>query len=115
MCHTRELAFQISKEYERFSKFLQNIKVGVFFGGMAIAKDEQVRIIAVKTYLFHLLSPGYQEQLSSHCSWNSWSHPRPGQEQEAESEESETLCSGRVRQDAGAAGHEERRPGKIAR
>jgi ATP-dependent RNA helicase UAP56/SUB2 len=42
MCHTRELAFQISKEYERFSKFLSNIKVGVFFGGMPIAKDEQV-------------------------------------------------------------------------
>jgi len=42
MCHTRELAFQISKEYERFSNFLANIKVGVFFGGMAIAKDEQV-------------------------------------------------------------------------
>merc|ERR1711931_468844 len=42
MCHTRELAFQISKEYERFSKFLPAIKVGVFFGGMAIAKDEQV-------------------------------------------------------------------------
>ena len=42
MCHTRELAFQISKEYDRFSKFLANIKVGVFFGGMAIAKDEQI-------------------------------------------------------------------------
>jgi len=42
MCHTRELAFQISKEYERFSKFLPTIKVGVFFGGLAIAKDEQV-------------------------------------------------------------------------
>merc|ERR1719334_967362 len=42
MCHTRELAFQISKEYERFSKFLPTIKVGVFFGGMAIAKDEQI-------------------------------------------------------------------------
>jgi len=42
MCHTRELAFQISKEYERFSKFMSTIKVGVFFGGMAIAKDEQV-------------------------------------------------------------------------
>merc|ERR1712121_531147 len=41
-CHTRELAFQISKEYERFCKFMSNIKVGVFFGGMAIAKDEQV-------------------------------------------------------------------------
>jgi len=42
MCHTRELAFQISKEYERFSKFLPNVRVGVFFGGLAIAKDEQV-------------------------------------------------------------------------
>merc|ERR1711992_343052 len=42
MCHTRELAFQISKEYERFSKFLPSVKVGVFFGGLAIAKDEQV-------------------------------------------------------------------------
>merc|ERR1712004_727450 len=35
MCHTRELAF-------RFSKFLPAVKVGVFFGGLAIAKDEQV-------------------------------------------------------------------------
>jgi len=42
MCHTRELAFQISKEYERFCKFLTGVKVGVFFGGLAIAKDEQV-------------------------------------------------------------------------
>jgi len=42
MCHTRELAFQISKEYERFSKFMTNIKVGVFFGGLAISKDEAV-------------------------------------------------------------------------
>jgi len=42
MCHTRELAFQISKEYERFSKYMPGIKVGVFFGGLAIAKDEQV-------------------------------------------------------------------------
>jgi ATP-dependent RNA helicase UAP56/SUB2 len=42
MCHTRELAFQISKEYERFSKFLTNVKVGVFFGGLSITKDEKV-------------------------------------------------------------------------
>lgn len=27
MCHTRELAFQISKEYERFSKYMNNVKV----------------------------------------------------------------------------------------
>merc|ERR1719410_2851226 len=41
MCHTRELAFQISKEYERFSKFLPTIKVGVFFGGMPIENDRK--------------------------------------------------------------------------
>ncbi|XP_021106074.1 ATP-dependent RNA helicase DDX39A isoform X3 [Heterocephalus glaber] len=69
MCHTRELAFQISKEYERFSKYMPNVKVSpgplgaalalaqqhlpslaraaafevsVFFGGLSIKKDEDV-------------------------------------------------------------------------
>uniref|UniRef100_A0A915JTW5 Helicase ATP-binding domain-containing protein n=1 Tax=Romanomermis culicivorax TaxID=13658 RepID=A0A915JTW5_ROMCU len=41
MCHTRELAFQISKEYERFSKYLPGVKVSVFFGGMNVKKDEE--------------------------------------------------------------------------
>lgn len=41
MCHTRELAFQISKEYERFSKYMPALKVGVFFGGLPIQKDEE--------------------------------------------------------------------------
>lgn len=41
MCHTRELAFQISKEYERFSKYMPTIRVSVFFGGMSIANDEK--------------------------------------------------------------------------
>jgi len=41
MCHTRELAFQISKEYERFSKYMSTIKVSVFFGGLPISKDQQ--------------------------------------------------------------------------
>merc|ERR1712223_2093904 len=40
--HTRELAFQISKEYERFSKYLNNIKVGVFFGGMPVENDRKI-------------------------------------------------------------------------
>ncbi|CAG2062655.1 unnamed protein product, partial [Timema podura] len=31
MCHTRELAFQISKEYERFSKYMPTIKVCLDF------------------------------------------------------------------------------------
>ena len=38
----RELAFQISKEYERFSKYRNTVKVAVFFGGMPIKKDEEV-------------------------------------------------------------------------
>lgn len=42
MCHTRELAFQISKEYERFSKYMPTVKAAVFFGGLAIKKDEEV-------------------------------------------------------------------------
>merc|ERR1711872_1130181 len=41
MCHTRELAYQIAKEYERFSKFMPSVKVGVFFGGLNISKDEE--------------------------------------------------------------------------
>ncbi|KAK3087902.1 hypothetical protein FSP39_012294 [Pinctada imbricata] len=42
LAHTRELAFQISKEYERFSKYMNNVKIAVFFGGMSIKKDEEV-------------------------------------------------------------------------
>ncbi|GAB1604958.1 spliceosome RNA helicase DDX39B [Argonauta hians] len=42
LAHTRELAFQISKEYERFSKYMNNVKIAVFFGGLPIKKDEEV-------------------------------------------------------------------------
>merc|ERR1712127_342828 len=42
LCHTRELAFQISKEYERFSKYMTAVKVGVFFGGMPIENDRKI-------------------------------------------------------------------------
>ncbi|XP_075247322.1 ATP-dependent RNA helicase DDX39A-like [Convolutriloba macropyga] len=41
LCHTRELAFQISREYERFSKYMSGIKVSVFFGGVPITKDKE--------------------------------------------------------------------------
>ncbi|RKF74336.1 ATP-dependent RNA helicase SUB2 [Golovinomyces cichoracearum] len=39
MCHTRELAYQIQCEYARFSKYLPDVKTGVFFGGTPIQKD----------------------------------------------------------------------------
>ena len=40
LCHTRELAFQISKEYDRFAKYMPDVKTSVFFGGMNISKDK---------------------------------------------------------------------------
>merc|ERR1712121_418518 len=42
LCHTRELAFQISKEYDRFAKYMPDVKTSVFFGGMSVKKDEEV-------------------------------------------------------------------------
>jgi len=42
VCHARELAFQISREFERFSKYLQPpVKVQHFFGGTAIDADQK--------------------------------------------------------------------------
>merc|ERR1711962_1561611 len=41
LCHTRELAFQISKEYERFAKYMASLKTAVFFGGVNIKKDQE--------------------------------------------------------------------------
>lgn len=41
MCHTRELAYQIKKEYDRFSKYMPTIKTAVFFGGISVRKDEE--------------------------------------------------------------------------
>jgi len=38
MCHTRELAFQIANEYERFRKYLPDVKSAVMYGGVPIRK-----------------------------------------------------------------------------
>jgi ATP-dependent RNA helicase UAP56/SUB2 len=42
LCHTRELAFQISHEYERFSKYLPDYKTEVFYGGVPIKTHKDV-------------------------------------------------------------------------
>jgi len=42
MCHTRELAYQIKNEYGRFSKYLPEVKTGVFYGGTPMAKDVEL-------------------------------------------------------------------------
>jgi len=42
LCHTRELAYQICQEFLRFSKYLQDIKVKVFFGGINVKLHKQL-------------------------------------------------------------------------
>lgn len=41
LCHTRELAFQIRNEYNRFSKYMPAIKTAVFYGGVPVKQDEE--------------------------------------------------------------------------
>jgi ATP-dependent RNA helicase UAP56/SUB2 len=36
MCHTRELAYQIQKEFARFTKYLPEIRTEVLYGGIPI-------------------------------------------------------------------------------
>lgn len=51
LCHTRELAFQIAHEYERFSKYLSAVKTAVFYGGVnikahrAILKNDHPHVV----------------------------------------------------------------------
>jgi len=42
ICHTRELAYQIKHEFDRFAKYFAELKTGVVFGGMPIAKDKEM-------------------------------------------------------------------------
>merc|ERR1712228_627659 len=42
VCHTRELAYQIKHEFDRFAKYFQDVKTGVVYGGMPIAKDREM-------------------------------------------------------------------------
>jgi superfamily II DNA/RNA helicase len=39
LCHTRELAYQICHEFERFSAYLPNVNVSVVFGGINIKEQ----------------------------------------------------------------------------
>merc|ERR1711935_499688 len=42
ICHTRELAYQIKHEFDRFAKYFQDVKTAVVYGGMPIAKDRDM-------------------------------------------------------------------------
>lgn len=42
LCHTRELAYQISNEFERFSRYLPDIKAKVFYGGVPVPEHKRI-------------------------------------------------------------------------
>jgi len=42
LCHTRELAFQIAAEFLRFKKYIADVKVATFYGGVSIVEHEKL-------------------------------------------------------------------------
>ena len=42
ICHTRELAYQIKYEFDRFAKFLADVKTVVVYGGTPLSKDREM-------------------------------------------------------------------------
>jgi ATP-dependent RNA helicase UAP56/SUB2 len=42
ICHTRELAYQIKHEFDRFSKFFSGVNTAVVYGGIPIQKDKDM-------------------------------------------------------------------------
>lgn len=59
LCHTRELAFQIAHEYERFSKYLLDVKTAVFYGGLWIERSNACPLWGAKM-LTRTICPGLQ-------------------------------------------------------
>jgi len=41
LCHTRELAYQICHEFDRFKKYLPNVKTAVFYGGIPVQNNKE--------------------------------------------------------------------------
>lgn len=56
VCHTHELAYQIKKEFMRFSKYMPDVKTEVVYGGEPIADQEKL----IKTTPPHIIvgTPG---------------------------------------------------------
>jgi len=63
LCHTRELAFQIQREYERFSKYLPDVRSKVFYGGVSVQTD----VTEIKKQVPHIVvgTPGRILDLSN--------------------------------------------------
>jgi len=61
LCHTRELAHQINSEYQRFTKYMPNVKTMVVYGGIPIKTNKA----ALKANCPHVIigTPGRTLQL----------------------------------------------------
>jgi len=42
LCHTRELAFQIAAEFNRFTKYMKDLRVAVFYGGVPLSEHQKL-------------------------------------------------------------------------
>ena len=42
ICHSRELAYQIKNEYDRFTKYMTGLKTAVVYGGMPYAENKKM-------------------------------------------------------------------------
>merc|ERR1719263_1687908 len=56
ICHTRELAYQIKHEFDRFAKYFSGVNCGVVYGGVPIQKDKEM--IKEKTPQVLIGTPG---------------------------------------------------------
>lgn len=56
LCHTRELAYQIGNEFNRFSKYLPGVKCAVLFGG--VPKTEHIKLLETEKPQIVVGTPG---------------------------------------------------------
>lgn len=42
LCHSREMAFQVHKEFERLGKYLADVKAGVVYGGVSVQEQQKL-------------------------------------------------------------------------
>eukprot|EP01116_Phalansterium_solitarium_P020726 TRINITY_DN61_c0_g1_i1.p1 TRINITY_DN61_c0_g1~~TRINITY_DN61_c0_g1_i1.p1 ORF type:complete len:324 (-),score=61.17 TRINITY_DN61_c0_g1_i1:1055-2026(-) len=61
LCHTRELAYQICHEFDRFKKYLPKVKAAVFYGGIPVQEHRDL----LKKDVPHIVigTPGRIKQL----------------------------------------------------
>jgi ATP-dependent RNA helicase UAP56/SUB2 len=64
LCHTRELAFQIKNEFNRFTKYMPDVRTAVFYGGTPVKTDQE--LLADKAKCPHIVvgTPGRMNGLT---------------------------------------------------